>query len=93
MAENKDQKEMFDMADRFIAAANQLLQENEQAMGQISVAFRYAAARFSAHEAARESGNLETDKDKALEWYSNQFQEMLSQNLDQYIEFARNQKQ
>lgn len=93
MAENKEQTEMFDMADKFIAAANQLLAENEEALGKISVAFRYAAARFSAHEAARGSGDLETDKDKALEWYANQFQEMLSQNLDQYIEFARNQKQ
>jgi len=92
MAEDKDQlnrMELFNMADKFIAVANELLKEDQATVGHVSVALRYAAARFSAHEAANGSPNLAADKEKALEWYSNQFQNMVSDNLDQYIALAK----
>ncbi|PLY02255.1 MAG: DUF3144 domain-containing protein [Desulfuromonas sp.] len=81
--------ELFNMADRFIAVANELLKEDEATVGHVSVALRYAAARFSAHEAAHGSPDIAADKEKALEWYSSQFQNMVSENLDQYISLTK----
>ncbi|PLX86102.1 MAG: DUF3144 domain-containing protein [Desulfuromonas sp.] len=83
--------ELFDMADQFIAVANRLVQENGESLGLVSAAFRYAAARFSAHEASHKSKNLVEDKEKALAWFTEQYKDMLSKNLDQHIEHKRNQ--
>ncbi|MDV7213388.1 Protein of unknown function [Azotobacter beijerinckii] len=89
MAENPVNMEIFDMADEFIAVANRLLEEEHKDLGQISAAIRYAAARFSAHEAACRSGDLSIDKEKAHSWYSDQFNKMLEENLDQHIEMSK----
>ncbi|MEE4464998.1 DUF3144 domain-containing protein [Azotobacter chroococcum] len=89
MAENPVNMEIFDMADEFIAVANRLLEEEQKDLGQISAAIRYAAARFSAHEAACRSGDLSVDKEKAFNWYTEQFSKMLNENLDQHIEMAK----
>ncbi|MBB3104879.1 DUF3144 domain-containing protein [Azomonas macrocytogenes] len=85
MSEQANNMEIFDMADEFIAIANRLLEE-EKDLGKISAAIRYAAARFSAYEAARRSGDLATDKEKATIWFTEQFEKMLVENLDQHIE-------
>ena len=51
----------------------------------VGAAFRYAAARFSAHEASLRSENLPEEKTKALAWFTEQYNDMLQKNLDQYI--------
>ena len=80
---------IFDMAEEFIAVANRLLEEEHKDLGKISAAIRYAAARFSAHEAACRSGDLAADKDKARSWYTEQFEKMVTENLDQHIEMSQ----
>lgn len=86
MLDTQEEMEIFDMADEFIAVANRLLEESPQRLGHISTALRYAAARFSAHEASYKSADLVADKAKAQTWYTEQFNRMLGENLDQHIE-------
>ncbi len=85
MADKTVEMAILDMADEFIAVANRLLEEEGKDLGHISTAIRYAAARFSAHEAACRSADLVADKDKAEKWYGDQFSHMLTENLDQHI--------
>jgi len=80
---------IFDMADEFIAVANRLLEDEHKDLGKISTAIRYAAARFSAYEAARRSGDLSADKDKARAWFTEQFERMVTENLVQHIEMSQ----
>lgn len=80
---------IFDMADEFIAVANRLLEEEHKDLGKISAAIRYAAARFSAHEAAFRSGDLAEDKEKARAWYTDQFNRMVTENLDQHLAMSQ----
>lgn len=80
---------IFDMADEFIAVANRLLEDEHKDLGKISAAIRYAAARFSAHEAACRSGDLAADKDKARAWYTEQFERMVTENLDQHVDMSQ----
>jgi len=89
MSEKLYESELFDMADQFIAVANRLVQENDQNMAKVGAAFRYAAARFSAHEASLNSENLAEEKVKALAWFTEQYNNMLHKNLDQYIALQR----
>lgn len=89
MTDKTAEMAVFDMADEFIAVANRLLEEEHKDLGQISAAIRYAAARFSAHEAACRSGDLAADKDKAQTWYTDQFNRMVVENLDQHIEMSQ----
>jgi len=91
MSEKIKELELFDMADQFIAVANRLVQENGQELGSVGAAFRYAAARFSAHEASIKSNGLAEDKENALAWFTEQYQDMLLKNLDQHIELQRGQ--
>ena len=85
MSEKINVSELFDMADQFIAVANRLVQENDQDLAKVGAAFRYAAARFSAHEVSLKSENLAEEKVKALAWFTEQYNIMLDKNLDQYI--------
>lgn len=85
MADKTAEMAILDMADEFIAVANRLLEEEGKDLGQISTAIRYAAARFSAHEASCRSADLVADKPKAEQWYGEQFGSMLSENLEQHI--------
>ena len=85
MADQSLEMSILDMADEFIAVANRMLEEEGKDLGHISTAIRYAAARFSAHEAACRSGDLQADRPKAEQWYGEQFSSMLSENLEQHI--------
>jgi hypothetical protein len=85
MSDKINDSELFEMADQFIAVANRLVQENSQNLPKVGAAFRYAAARFSAHEASLHSENLAEEKIKALAWFTEQYNSMLQNNLDQYI--------
>ncbi|PLX89351.1 MAG: DUF3144 domain-containing protein [Desulfuromonas sp.] len=84
MTKKNEELELFDIADRFIVIANQIVQKEEQGVGRVGAALRYAAARFSAHEAALGTKDLAADKQKALDWFVDQYAKMLSDNLDQH---------
>ncbi|MGL5358854.1 MAG: DUF3144 domain-containing protein [Shewanella sp.] len=75
---------IFELADQFIALANQLSQQEED-VGKVGTALRFAAARFNAFEASIKSADLGAEKDSALEWFSAEYREMLSDNLDDHI--------
>ena len=82
MDQNKD-KEMYVNADKFIALANEM--SKTVSHGEIGVAIRYAAARYSAFEASMRTKNLAEDKDKHLQFFANTFTEMLQMNFEEYI--------
>ena len=82
MVQNDD-KMMFDYADKFINLANEMSKSDRS--GNVGVAIRYAAARYSAFEASMRTDNLAEDKDKQLQDFSDVFTDMLRVNLEDYI--------
>ncbi len=85
MSDNQDNMVIFDMTDAFIEVANRLLKEDEQDLGHVSTALRYAAARFSAYEAACKFPGLAMEKGRLQQWYANQFTDMLDENLTEQV--------
>ena len=81
---NQDDREkiMYNNADKFINLANELAKSDES--GGIGVALRYAAARYSAYEASLRTNNLAEEKDKQLELFTNDFNNMLRINIEDY---------
>ncbi|WP_036551312.1 DUF3144 domain-containing protein [Neptunomonas japonica] len=77
---------LFKMADEFIDVANRLVTSDNKDLEDVGAALRYAAARFSAHETAYKSKDLAAERNDALSWFTNQYSEMLEENLDQHIE-------
>lgn len=87
---NQDkEKALFDNADKFIDLANEMSKTVNT--GDIGMALRYAAARYSAFEASLQSKNLAEDKDRAMEFFTKTFKEMLQNNIEQYIRIQANQ--
>lgn len=84
------EKAMYDNADKFIDLANEMTKT--AGPGEIGVAIRYAAARFSAFEASMRSNNLAEDKDRLLQFLVDTFTEMLQKNFDEYIEILSRRK-
>ncbi|QIR13737.1 DUF3144 domain-containing protein [Shewanella aestuarii] len=84
MSEPKSELTMYQLADQFIALANQLSQQ-ENDIGKVGTALRYAASRYNAFEAAVKSSDLAAEKDNALAWFTNEFKEMLNENLEDHI--------
>lgn len=83
MADKSEEVAILDMADELIAVANRLLEEDGRDLTHISTALRYAAARFSAHEVACRSRDIQADREQAEQWYCQQFRHMLLKNLDE----------
>jgi hypothetical protein len=83
-------KAMYDNADKFIDLANEMSKTVDQ--GQVGVALRYAAARYSAYEASQGTNNLAENKDRHLQFFVETFTEMLQKNLDEYIEILARRK-
>ncbi len=76
----------FQRADDFIHYANSQLTE-ETHSGKVGASLMYASARFSASVSAigfTNSDEFITEKDKIVKFYTKQFQQMLSENLDDY---------
>ena len=84
------EKAMYDNADKFIALANEMVKTSSQ--GQVGVAIRYAAARYSAFESSTRTNNLAEEKDKHLQFFVNTFTEMLQKNLEEYINIVSQRK-
>ena len=79
--EYKDEA-MYNYADKFINLANELSKSDNS--GSVGVGLRYAAARYCAFEASLQTGNLNEDMDKHLEFFVNAFTKMLRMNLEEY---------
>ena len=82
----EEQKEMFKQADKFIELANELAAGNEESIGLIGAALRYAAARYNAFEVSLKTDDIARDKDEALGWFTNEYHKMMLSNLNQHIE-------
>jgi hypothetical protein len=82
MDQNND-KLMYDNADKFIELANEM--SKTISPGEIGIAIRYAAARYSAFEASMRTKNLAEDKDKHIQFFAKTFTEMLQINFEEYI--------
>lgn len=87
----ENEMDILVMADQFINIANALVQDNKQDAGRVGAAMRYAVARFNAHEVSIKAADLEASKDDAIEWFSNQYKEMFTDNINQYIEMGKQQ--
>ncbi|KPK00140.1 MAG: hypothetical protein AMJ60_02600 [Desulfobacterales bacterium SG8_35] len=78
-----DEKVIYDYADRFINLANDLSRSDRS--GNVGVAIRFAAARYSAYEASLRTKNLAADKDNELQLFAKAFTDMLQINIEDYI--------
>ena len=81
--DKKDEKTIYDYADKFINLANEMSKSDRS--GNVGVALRFAAARYSAFEASTHTDKLAEEKDKQLELFANAFKEMLQMNIEDYI--------
>ncbi len=73
------------LADRFIDTANRQTEDTEPSV--INSSFLYAASRFCAFVVASKAGEQERYqklKPEALEYYTQEFNKMLAENLDNY---------
>jgi len=73
------------MADRFIDTANRQLNDTESSI--VNSAFLYGASRFSAFVTVQKTGSLtrfDEMHDEAVKYYTDEFKNMLIQNLEHY---------
>jgi len=87
MSDEKPDNEFWDRADEVIALANN--QCNNAAMGTVSSSLLYAAARFNAFivaSMADDAEDMQNDKDKAIEYFTEQYKKMFTENFDNYLE-------
>jgi len=78
-----DEKVIYDYADKFINLANEISKTDRS--GNVGVAIRFAAARYSAYEASLRTKNLAADKDNELQLFAKAFTDMLQINIEEYI--------
>lgn len=74
-------------ADKHVNLANEHLQSGDR-VGETCGSLVYAASRFNAWMIATSCGSseeLQAKKAKELEFFTEQYREMLEQNLDDYI--------
>lgn len=77
--------QFWELADSFIKLANEQSQQIDP--NKIDTALRYASARFSAHIVASQSPSadaIKADKEKATKHFSDQYQQMFNDNLEDY---------
>ena len=87
MKDKEFEKHFWQRADQFINLANE--QSQEASSGEVSSSFLYAAARYNAFIAAATARNideLKKNKDEAVRYFSNQYQEAFIENIEIWIE-------
>ena len=80
-------KEFFERADAYITIANE--QAAGVSRGKVSASLMFATARFNAWVSAsgtESSEELASVKEEALEYFLNEYRQMLEENLNEYIE-------
>ena len=83
MSEEKSGLSMYDLANKYIDLANDLSKVDQS--GNVGMALRYSAARYSAFEASMRNENLADDKEQIIDIYLEDYRRMLSDNMDEYI--------
>lgn len=82
----KPSKEFWDRSDAYIDLANE--QSKSVPSSTVSASLLFAAARFNSFIVASNTKTLEelqADKDRAVEYFSEQYKKMLVENIDDYI--------
>lgn len=85
MTDEATEREFRRVADAFIDLANQHMTEVQKE--NVGMALLFAAARFNAFVVASHSATLdkyESDRAKAIEFFSSNYLDMLKENLDDY---------
>ena len=90
MSNEQNQTSMYDLADKFIALANEAGKKDPT--GTVGMGLRYAAARYCAFEASIAMNDLAAEKERLMEMFMNDYRAMLSENLDAYIQHTAAQK-
>ena len=86
MAQESDDK-FYDRADAYIQLANSQFEEAE--LADVSASFMYAFARYTAWLSSQEFSSakeMQEAKVKSMGFFVKQFQAMLEENFDDYIE-------
>ena len=91
MSQEQEQSSMYDVADKFIALANESAQKDSTAT--VGMGLRFAAARYSAFEASMAATDLASAKEEFLKIFLDDYRQMLSQNFDAYVEHLAKQSQ
>jgi hypothetical protein len=87
MNKTEKDKEFYELANDFIELANRHGQNLDK--GKISAAFLYAAARFNTFVVASSAENtqqMESFKERALEYFVNEYKKMLEEHFTDYAE-------
>ena len=85
---NQADDQFFKRADQFIDLANNQI-SRETSGGKVSASFMYALARFNAFISAvgfKDGGEMRQNKQEILDYFMSEYQKMLEENLDDYIE-------
>lgn len=85
---NAQMNAFFERADQVINLANSQLSP-ESHSGQVAASLNYAAARFAVSAASIgfvKGEDLAKEKDEIIKFYTEKYQRMLAENLDQYIQ-------
>lgn len=83
---NANANAFFERADAVITLANSQLSPNSHA-GQVAASLTYAAARFAVSAASIgfvKGSDFGKEKDDIIAFYTKQYQQMLSDNIDDY---------
>ena len=78
----------YNRADKFINLANEAVTNEEANAGQIANSFMFAASRFNAWVTAagyQKGEDLAKEKEAILEFFTEQYRLMLSENIDSYV--------
>jgi hypothetical protein len=81
--DQNNEKMMYDCADKFINLANEMAKSDRS--GNVGMAIRFAAARFSVFEVSTQTKNLAEDKDKYFQLILDNFRKTLQFNFEDYI--------
>jgi len=87
MKKNGPDKEFWERADEIIHLANK--QCEKAGSGKVSSSLLYASSRFSAFllaSTADDAEDMKKERDKAIKYFTDQYKNMLIDNLDDYIE-------
>jgi hypothetical protein len=91
---NADTNKAFkEIADAYIDVGNQYMEKYNSDL--VGSSFIYGAARFSSFIVASGSGNLEqyrANRETAIEHFTNQFKQMLEENLTNYESAFKEEK-
>ncbi|HLW67179.1 MAG TPA: DUF3144 domain-containing protein [Gemmataceae bacterium] len=87
---NEVPPEFYDMVDRFIHLANDMT--GDHATSRISAVIMFAAARYNAHCLLAQDAEAEENREKAVEYFVEQYRTMLENNIDWLKRLRSNEK-